>query len=214
MWSVKFEFDGSNIFLGNISKKYNIILTGYNISSYQKNKELYVNIVGNIKGELKDKKLIFNHLKNSKYVKKIEMNNDFLMVLIKEDPEFMPFDSPYFIYASPVIIENGIYHYHLASWYREEIEKLLKYVRNNFKCKLQMIKDEKIKNISLIGIQPNLTAKQKKAYELAVDNGYYEYPKKIELKQLAKISKISYSTYQQHLKYAEKKLANFFCGKY
>ena len=33
------------------------------------------------------------------------------------------------------------------------------------------------------------TEKQKKAYELAVQNGYYEYPKKIELKEQMKILK-------------------------
>lgn len=213
MWTVKFDFDGSEVFFGSLSKKFNVTLTGYPISNYEKNNTLYVNIVGTLKGELKNKKAIIGFMKNSKYVTKMEMKNDFMMLLIEEDSEFKPFYSPHFIYASPVLIKNGTYYYHLASWYREDIEKLLKLIRKKYKTNLQLIKEGQLDNISLVGLQPDLTEKQKKAYELAVETGYYNYPKSIELKDLAKISKISYSTYQQHLRYAEKKLSRFFLGK-
>ena len=66
MWVVKFEFDGSKIFFGQLAKKFNIDLTGYPISSYEKNRNLYINLVGTIKGELKNKSEIFNFLKKSK----------------------------------------------------------------------------------------------------------------------------------------------------
>ena len=53
---------------------------------------------------------------------------------------------------------------------------------------------------------PDLTKKQKQALELAINNGYYDYPKKITMEKLAKLMKISYSTYQQHLKTSESKI--------
>jgi predicted DNA binding protein len=62
-------------------------------------------------------------------------------------------------------------------------------------------------------LHPELTDKQKTAIELAIKNGYYEYPRKIELKKLAKIMKVSYSTYQAHLRKAEKSLIPFFFEK-
>ena len=112
------------------------------------------------------------------------------------------------------IDNNGNYTYHLGSWERKEIEKLLTFVEKNYDYKLLSFKQEKIQNISILGVQPNLTEKQKNVFELAVKKGYYEYPKKIELKELAKLSGIAYSTFQQHLKYAERKINKFFYGKY
>jgi len=215
MWAVKFQFEGSNVFFGQAAKTFNVSLTGYPVSSYEKNNQLFLNLIGTMRGEETDKQNFLRFLKKSKYALKLEENKDFLNILIKEDKKFKPFYSPYFVYLSPVKIDNlGNYFYHLGSWQREEITKLLNFVEKNYGYKLQNLKQEKINNISILGVQPNLTEKQRKAYELAVKEGYYEYPKKIEIKKLAEISGISYSTFQQHLKYAEKKISEFFTGKY
>ncbi len=80
-------------------------------------------------------------------------------------------------------------------------------------AKLIFIKEKQIKNISIIQQQPELTDKQKTALELAIKNGYYKYPRKIELKRLAKLMNLSYSTYQAHIRKAEQKLLPFFFDK-
>jgi predicted DNA binding protein len=76
-------------------------------------------------------------------------------------------------------------------------------------CELISVKEEKITSFTITSIQPELTNKQKRAVELAINNDYYEYPRKIELKKLAKLMNLSYSTYQAHLRKAEKKLIKF-----
>ncbi|RJQ15524.1 hypothetical protein C4573_05185 [Candidatus Woesearchaeota archaeon] len=213
MWVAKFKFDGSKVFFGEIAKKFNVSFTGYPLSSYEKNNQLYVTIIGTVKGEKKEK--ILQYMKKNSLVLKIEEHNNFFSILIKENNLFKPFYSPYFIYISPVFIdEKGMYSYHLGCWQREELQKLLSVVQKKYASTLVSMKQEKLQYISILGIQPNLTEKQKSAYELAVKEGYYAYPKKIELKQLAKISKIAYATYQQHLKYAEKKIHAFFTHRY
>ena len=53
---------------------------------------------------------------------------------------------------------------------------------------------------------PQLTEKQKRVFELAVEEGYYDIPKRTELKKLAKLVGISLATYQEHLKRAEAKI--------
>jgi predicted DNA binding protein len=45
---------------------------------------------------------------------------------------------------------------------------------------------------------------------LAIKNGYYSSPRKINVKELAKISKLSFSTFQVHLRKAEEKLIPYF----
>ena len=53
---------------------------------------------------------------------------------------------------------------------------------------------------------PRLSNKQREAYQLAVENGYYKFPRKIGLEEMAKIMKISVSTFQEHLRKAEEKI--------
>jgi len=51
MWAVKFQFEGSNVFFGQAAKTFNISLTGYPVSSYEKNNQLFLNLIGTIQGE-------------------------------------------------------------------------------------------------------------------------------------------------------------------
>ncbi len=215
MWVLKFEIDGSESLFGKIAKKFNINLTGYPISSYEKDKQLFVNIVATLSGEEKNKKKLIAFIKKDKHILNLEEKDNFLVLLVKEDYSFKPFYNPHFVHINPVLVDKeGKYLLHIASWDRKKIEQLINFASKIYRYKLIKIKQEKIENISLIGLQPNLTQKQKRVYELAVESGYYEYPKKITLDKLAKISNLSYSTFQQHLKYAEKKINNFFLGKY
>ena len=73
-------------------------------------------------------------------------------------------------------------------------------------AELLKFKKQKIRNISIVGVLPELTDKQKEVLELAIKSGYYDYPRKIELRDLAKQLKISLSTYREHLRIAERKV--------
>ncbi|MBS3127849.1 helix-turn-helix domain-containing protein, partial [Candidatus Woesearchaeota archaeon] len=84
--------------------------------------------------------------------------------------------------------------------------KVYTFAKKYLGAKMMKLKQEKISHISIMRLLPHLTQKQKQALELAIQNGYYEYPKKITLEKLAQLMKISYATYQQHLKTAEGKM--------
>ena len=56
---------------------------------------------------------------------------------------------------------------------------------------------------------PKLSDKQKEVIQLAVKRGYYEFPRKVNLNDLAKELKLSKPTLQQHLRTAEKKVVPF-----
>lgn len=61
-------------------------------------------------------------------------------------------------------------------------------------------------NVFYPRIMPDLTKNQKQALDLAIGEGYYEVPRKTDLRTLAGILQISLSTYQKHLRKAEQKL--------
>ena len=63
-------------------------------------------------------------------------------------------------------------------------------------------------SLLITNVLPFMTERQKEALQLAVKNGYYEYPRQIDLMKLAKIMKVSYSTFQFHLRRAENKIMN------
>ena len=69
----------------------------------------------------------------------------------------------------------------------------------------------KLENISLDTVffpklMPALTSKQKRAVDLAIENGYYITPRKTNLRKLARIMGVSLATFEQHIRAAENKL--------
>ena len=92
----------------------------------------------------------------------------------------------------------------------EDILKLFEEAKRTFGAQIVKIKQEKVEDISLFSVSPHLTSQQKTAVELAVRSGYYDYPRKIKLEELAKMMKISYSTFQEHLRKAEQKLLPYY----
>jgi len=215
MWVVKFSFNGEGILYGKTAKICGGEIRGYNLSKEFKTNKLIVTSAGRFLSDEKSIKKAVNFLRKDNHVLNLEENNGFFIITLIEDKEFYNFYSSNFIYVSPVSISSkGIYEFHIASWYRKDIENLLNKVEKLKDFKLKLFRQERIQNISITGLQPNLTKKQKQAYDLAVNEGYYEYPKKTTLHKLSTILGISYSTFQQHLSYAERKLSSFFTGKF
>jgi len=101
----------------------------------------------------------------------------------------------------------------IGTFDKKILDKLIINLEKLYKLKIHYIQERKIKNISIIKENPELTKKQKKAIEIAIKNGYYNYPRKTSVKELAKISKLSFSTFQAHLRKAEKKLIPFYFEK-
>ena len=214
MWVVKLSYDGSSLYYGSLTKKHNITLKGYNLSSYDKAGKFCVTSVGRVYGLEENIKNALKDLRKYKGLINVEETNGFIILTLIENERSRVFYSPMFIYPSPIVIKDGTYYLTIGSWFRKDIEKLLKECEKFPEYKLMSLKQQKITNISITGVQPDLTEKQRKAYELAVEKGYYEVPKKIKLEELAKIFGVSYSTFQQHLSYAEKKVGEFMRGEH
>lgn len=207
MWVIKLKLDSSKQILGSLATKYQVSMTGYPLSYYKDKGAVYVIIAGIMFGEDKNKKELVRGLKNSKEVTNIEATKDFMMAVIKEPLFTEPVYNPKIIWTRPVIInKDGFHLWDLASFDREALSKVLKFAKKYFGAKLIKFKEEKISNISFTRVLPELTKNQKKALEIAINHGYYDYPKKIKMEKLAEMMEISYSTYQAHLKKAEGKI--------
>jgi predicted DNA binding protein len=207
MWVMKLKLDSSKQFLGSFAIKHQVSMTGYPLSYYKENGKLFIINAGFIFGEEKNKKALIRDIKKRKELIELEIVEDFV-VMIMETPLFTePVYSPKIIRPSPVVINKDGYHiWDLASFDRKILTQVLAFAEKYLGAKSLKFKEEKISNISFTHLLPELTKNQKKALELAINKGYYDYPKKIKMEKLAKLMGISYSTFQAHLKKAEGKI--------
>ena len=227
MWTAKFMvFDKENE-LSKILRK-NKVKVYYNpINNYIKNKRYYFIMAGLMEGDEEKIRDCFKELKSLKNAKigrrleLLEIEGNFFTLITSHtiDSESKLFVrvayNPSLIHYKPVIWhEDGWEEFNVASMERKDIENLIKIGRTKYKLDLLEFKQSKIKNLGYLTILPELTDKQKKAFELAVKNGYYEYPRQIQLEKLAKISNLALSTYQAHLRKAERRLLPYISSRY
>lgn len=206
MWVLKLKVDSEKQFVGALAIKHKVSIASYTLSYYKDKKWLYLYACGFVFGE--NKKEFVKDLKKQSFAINYEFKNDFGIGLIKQPLYTEPFWDPKVIRLSPIIInyKEKKHIWHLGSFDKKPLMRIFQLAKKKLGAKLIKLKQEKIDNISVTSAMPNLTKQQRKAFEIAMNNGYYSYPKKIDLESLAKIMKVSYSTYQEHLRKAEAKV--------
>ncbi len=98
-------------------------------------------------------------------------------------------------------VSNGFEHWRVLAEKPQYIKNLIKNLN-----KLGDLIIEKIGQYEITKLEFDLTEKQLKALKLAISSGYYSWPRKITLEELAAISGVSRRTFQDHLRKAEGKV--------
>ncbi|MFH0870038.1 MAG: helix-turn-helix domain-containing protein [archaeon] len=189
----------------------------YSQNCYEEGNKIFYSGSGLVIGSEKNRKEFFSDLKTDERVENLEINNDFFICVYSEKKTSERAEAvkiaynPRIIFLKPVIIdEEGFEEWEIASVKREDMEAFVKISREyGVEHKLYYLKKQKITNLMIYSMLPKLSRQQKAALLLAVENGYYGYPRKITMEKLAKMMKISVSTYQFHLAKAESKLMPF-----
>lgn len=207
MWRLRIRLSSEGQFLGSMAKKHNVSIIGYPLSYWKDGKHLYLISGGFVFGKAINVSSLLKEIKKQKDCVEFEQSGDFIIIVTKQPLFSEPVYNPKIIRPNPVIINKDGYHlWDLASFDRKCLEKVISFAEKHLKVKILTFRQEKINNVQLTKIFPELTENQKQAVELAINEGYYEYPKKCTLPELAKKMNISYSTFQAHLKKAEGKI--------
>lgn len=211
MWTAKVKFSEEGTLIGSKAIKYGINLFGFPLSySYEKDC-VVVQIAGTILGNEEDKKNFIKDLKKEKRVLNLEFNENFFIGTIKEPSYAKVLYNKNIIHLIPALISDKGYEIiNIASFDKEILVKAINIIEKNLEGEILSLEQKKVKSISITKMHPELTDKQKGAIELAIKNGYYEVPRKTSIVKLAKISNLSFSTFQVHLRKAEKKLMPYF----
>ena len=203
MWTAKFKVYDKDGVYSTRAKKFRVHVYGYPLNYYSDKRDFYFVGVGFLEGNEKAKKEYLKDLKKDTRVHKLESQN--------ESKRYVHlFYNPLIVHINPTVIySDGWEENEIACFERKFIEDILKISEKLYKLMLSYLKQQKIKNIGILNILPGLTEKQKQAITLAAREGYYTYPRKKYVQDLAKMVKLSFSTFQEHLRKAENKLIPF-----
>lgn len=207
MWIAKIKLKHDCI-LGNRCEKYKVTLQSVAFSVFKQNGKTVTSSMHYMSGDLKDINNFINDLKKDKRVIKLDRKGDMFFLLEKADVKAVAFYTPKIIFIKPVLImPDGYEIWEIGSWEKTEVSKFIIKVEKIIKD-FNLLKFHKIDidNVFFPKLMPKLTAKQKRAIELAIQEGYYKSPRKTNLRKLAKMMGVSLATFQQHLRAAEEKL--------
>ena len=167
-------------------------------------------------GEEKAKKMFIRDWKRDKsgMLLNLEMNGDFFIGKVIEPIEGKDMYNRNVIYTRPWLIDEDGRQVIVASAFEKKyIERFIETIEKFHSIKVDYLRQEKIWNISFALNVPDLTEKQKWAIDLAVRNGYYNYPRKTSVQKLAQISGLGFATFHAHLRKAEHKMMPFLFRK-
>ncbi len=211
MWVIKFRNWHKNCILSPRCAKYHITDFVYLLNGWTEKNHYHYTEFHILQGREEQKRKFIRDLKKDKSIQKFEQKGNYIITLNRWPQEreyYSPLFDPKIIQVKPVVVRtDGYEDWELASWDKETLMKIMEIPV--FKVKLHSIQNIKLENIFLPHIYPKLSPKQKEAIELAVQEGYYEYPRKIDLEALGKLSKVKRQTFQENLRRAERKLIPF-----
>jgi len=208
MWVARFVVPyQEDILVASRAKLHKTIVMGYPLSHVQRNGRFFVLVSACLVGDSRRIREFLSDLRKDRRTIKIEMMDATFGFWLMEQPLAMRvLYDPMIIHIKPsMVTKDGDTMLEIGSWDKAKIMAVATLLKKEG-GKLLSIQQEKIHDIAIVTTVPKLTAKQRRAIELAIEHGYYGYPRNIEMQQLAKLMNVSSSTYQFHLRTAEKKL--------
>lgn len=209
MWLLRLKIK-HNCTIGNRCKKFQVISYSIPLGNWKEKNFSFTSERHTLEGNPENIKNFFKDIKKDVRVKNLEISGN-TMFFIGKGKEKIPssFYNQKMFFPKPVFVDKqGFEYWEVASYEKIMLSKFFQLLkRQKYQC-LEMLqfKNIKLDNIYFPAIAPNLTEKQRRVFELAVENGYYDIPKRTDLKRLAHAMKISLATFQEHLKRAEAKV--------
>ncbi len=210
MWvtSLKIKHD---CVIGNRCSKFNVSTSGMPFNVYIEKGITYSTQIQTLHGTDQNVAEFIIDIKKDKRIKNFEQEgNTIFFTEIRLDKIPSSFHTMKLIYVKPVLVDtNGYEYWEVASGNKSNITDFiskLKKQKNILFIEILKIEDKKVTDVYFSHLSPKLSTNQKNAIELAYKYGYYSWPKRTNLQKLAKLQKISVSTYREHLKRAEERL--------
>jgi len=207
MWIVKIKYK-HNCILGNRCEKFKVTLQSTVFSVFKEKGKFVSSSLHYISGEKDNIETFIKDLEKEPKVVRLEMKGSMFLLIEKADNKVVKYYTPKIIFIKPVLMDKqGWETWEVGSWEKQEVSNFVSKIKKDIPAaQLLKFSQTNLDQIFFPRLMPDLTEKQKRALELAQEEGYYQTPRRIDLRKLAKLMKISLATYQQHLRAAEEKL--------
>jgi len=203
MWKLKIRLKHKCLFGDNCSIA-KVTCVNVSFNAFKKGNDYYVYHFGTVFGD--NFKEFLDLVQRDKRVDYFEADGRTFIVVEKRHHKEVPgmYIRPEIIYTKPVYVDKDGYEtWELAAIKKETLMEFVKHFEN---AKILNIERTKLKDIYFPRLSPDLTGHQRDALDLAISEGYYQFPKKTDLNKLAAVSSLSKSAFREHLKRAEMKV--------
>lgn len=192
----------------NRSEKFGVTVFSYPSTWYKVGSEKRVTHICFMQGSPEAKTVLLKDLEQDPDLMRLEVEGDIFTYeyrLRRGGQHVQLYYNNKMVFVEPVLNSpDGHEYWHVASWDREVLSKFYRDLLKNMNiCEILSLKQSKLKNVYFPNVMPALSPEQEKAITRAYENGYYHYPRKITLRELAKIAGVSLSTFQENLRKAE-----------
>ena len=213
MWTAKLKMKHKESWACKGAAKHKITLYGYPLTFYSDKNKDYITSYHVIYGNEKNKKAYLGEIKALPQMKFIDIEGDqyiFSYYVPRKETRLLRNVVAGLIFTKPIIIKpDGWQYVEVAAWTKKILNEFIDNTKKGYEIEFLKYKEEKVAKITMPLQLPHLSGMQDKVVKLAYEMGYYEFPKKTNIRKLAKALKISESTCQEHLRMAERKMMPF-----
>ncbi len=195
--------------IGNRCREFFVTTVGMPFNVFVEKGTTFSPQIQTLQGKEENIKRFLEDLKRDKRVTSLEREGNSVF-FIERRKEKIPatFYHRKILFVKPVFVDtDGVEHWEIASWEKPILADFILDLQKEFESvKVAKIQQTKLTDITFGHLAPKLSEHQKRAVNLAFENGFYEWPKRTNLHKLAKKMGLSVPTYREHLKRAEEKL--------
>lgn len=188
------------------TERYDVEAQSYYLNVFRKNGKDYVNKAMVIKGPDRNAYIEFLRAQPKFHVYASEGDKVFYSHESMDALNAQVADENVF-FVKPITGKGGFEYWTIASWSKSDIAAFIKKVGKMKGVKVRILGlRQKDVDIFLSSALNRLTKKQLGALKKAVSEGYYDFPRKKDIKNLAQEEGVDESTLREHLRKAESEI--------
>ncbi len=206
MWVAEFKVRHETSEVMKLTAEYDVVATSIYLNEYKKKGRTFVTKVLAVNGpDWREFTSELNEQMRRYHIKKIENNHIYFTIPVTSySYHTLILDEDVF-FVKPFILKGGYEYWFVGSWGKENLLRLKKRIDSqseHAKMQLLNLREEEI-DFFVPDIIERLPERRRELLKKAVELGYYAFPRKINLKELAKKTHLSPATLREHLRSAE-----------
>ena len=207
MWKAALQITHDCIF-GERCRTFQVEISVISFNPYERKGSIFIHHLGTVNG--KNSSDALRDIGKDHRVVHIETEKHTFFIVEKRAKKETPGGHHHheIIYTKPVLVRrDGIERWELAALRKEVLMEFVKGLKQSgTTVSIASIKQAPLTDIYFPALSPDFSEQQQNALSLAKKEGYYDFPRKAWLAQLANVSGVSISTFREHLRKAERKL--------